>query len=225
MVDDEAFAHEPAHGDAVLEERVHPRIGMRVVGRGRAVDGVAAGVRGHGHHAHAVGQAAVDGLQALVVEGLGEQDGGDGLDELRVGDGAVLCFVGGDARLGVFVVFAAQAEDQVRDGLAEQLVFSRVARLERSELGDAGLFQLAGLGHKAVGLGVEDGAHVRLGNRGDGAKHALFAAAGAGAVAGYQRVVVAADHQHVAQRCGLRVGRVGGVDRGRGTSAKCRAAG
>ena len=64
VVDDEAFAHEPAHGDAVLEERVHPRIGVRVVGRGGAVDRVAAGVRGHGHDAHAVGQAAVDRLQA-----------------------------------------------------------------------------------------------------------------------------------------------------------------
>ena len=82
MIDDEALAHEPAHGDAVLEERVHPRIGVRVVGRGGAVDRVAAGVRGHGHDAHAVGEAAIDGLQALVVEGLGEQDGGDGLDEL-----------------------------------------------------------------------------------------------------------------------------------------------
>ena len=76
---------------------------MRVVGSSRAVDRVAAGVRGHGHHAHAVGQAAVDGLQVLVVEGLGEQDRGDGLDQLRIGDGAVLGFVGCDARLGVLL--------------------------------------------------------------------------------------------------------------------------
>ena len=34
VVHDEAFAHQPAHRDAILEERVHPRIGMRVVGRG-----------------------------------------------------------------------------------------------------------------------------------------------------------------------------------------------
>ena len=127
MIDDEALAHQPAHGDAVLEERVHPRIGVRIVGRGRAVDGVAAGVRGHGHHAHAVGQAAIDGLQVLVVEGLGQQHRGDGLDQLRVGDGAVLGFVGRDARLGVGFVFAAQAHDQVRDGLAEQRVLGLVA--------------------------------------------------------------------------------------------------
>ena len=125
VVDDEALAHEPAHGDAVLEERVHPRIGVRVVGRGGAVDGVAAGVGGHGHDGHAVGEAAVDGLQVLVVEGLGEQDGGDGLDELGIGDGAVLGFVSGDAGLGVVVVFAAEAQDEVRDGLAEQCVFRR----------------------------------------------------------------------------------------------------
>ena len=128
---------------------------MRIVGRGRAVDRVAAGVRGHGHHAHAVGQAAVDGLQVLVVEGLGEQHGGDGLDQLRVGDGAVLGFVRGDARLGVLYVFAAQAHDEVRNGLAEQRVLCRVRCLQRREFGDAGLFKLAGLGHEAVALGVD----------------------------------------------------------------------
>ncbi len=82
VIDDEALAHEPADGDAVLEERVHPRVGVGVVGRGGTVDGVAAGVGGHGHDAHAVGQAAIDGLQVLVVEGLGEQDSGDGFDQL-----------------------------------------------------------------------------------------------------------------------------------------------
>ena len=34
VVDDEAFPDESADGDAVLEERVHPRIGVRVVGSG-----------------------------------------------------------------------------------------------------------------------------------------------------------------------------------------------
>ena len=111
-----------------------------------------------------------------------------------------------------FFVFAAEAHDQVHDGLAEQRVLGRVALLERGEAGHAVLLELAGLGQEAVALGVEDGAHVGLGDRGDGAQHALFAAAGAGAVAGDQRVVVGADHQHVAQGRGLRVGRVGGVE-------------
>ena len=98
------------------------------------------------------------------------------------------------------------------DGLAESGVLFGIGFLEGCEAGDAGLFQLAGLGHKAIRLGVVDGAHVSLGDRGDGAQYALFAAAGAGAVAGHQRVVVAAHHQHVAQRRGLGVGRVGGVE-------------
>ena len=57
-----------------------------------------------------------------------------------------------------------------------------------------------------------DGAHVGLGDGGDGAEDGLFTAAGAGAVAGDQGVVVAADHEHVAQGRGLGVGRVGGVE-------------
>ena len=101
VIDDEALAHQPAHRDAVLEQRVHPRIRMRIVRRSRAVDRVAAGVRGHGHHAHAVGQASVDGLQVLVVEGLGQQHRRNRLHQLRVGDRAVLGLVCSDARLGV----------------------------------------------------------------------------------------------------------------------------
>jgi hypothetical protein len=130
VVDDEALAHEPAHGDAVLEEGVHPGIGVGVVGGGGPVYGVAAGVRGHGHDGHAIGEAAVDGLQRLVVEGLSEQNGGDGLDELGIGDGAVGCFVGGDACAGVVFVFTAEAHDQVRDGLAEEDVAGSVPILQ-----------------------------------------------------------------------------------------------
>ncbi len=91
---------------------------MRVVRRRRSVDRVAAGVRGHGHHRHAVGQAAVDRLEVLVVERLLPHDGGDGVDDLVVGDRTVRR----DARLGVLVVLAAETHEQVRHGLAEQLV-------------------------------------------------------------------------------------------------------
>ena len=111
---------------------------------------------------HAVGQAAIDRLQVLVVEGLGEQDGGDGLDQFGVADGAVLELVSGDAGAGVVFVFAAEAEDQVSDGLAEEVVFGEAAGLEDGEAGDAGFFKLAGLGQEAVALGVIDGAHVGL---------------------------------------------------------------
>ena len=78
--------------------------------------------------------------------------------------------------------------------------------------GDAVFLEVAGLGHEAVALGVVDGAHVGLGYGGDGAEDGFFAAAGAGAVAGYEGVVVGADHEHIAQGRGLRVGRVGGVE-------------
>ena len=130
----------------------------------------------------------------------------------RVGDGAVLGFVGGDAGLVSVSSSPPRPEDQMGDGLAEQGVFGGVAGLERGQAGDAVLFELAGLGHEAVALGVEDGAHVGLGDGGDGAEDGLFAAAGAGAVAGYEGVVVGADHEHVAQGRGLGVGRVGGVE-------------
>ena len=212
VVDDEALTHEPADGDAVLEERVHPRIGVGVVGRCGAVDGVAAGVRGHGHDGHAVGQATVDGLEALVVEGLGEQDGGDGFNQLRVGKMAVVLFVGRDAGLGVGDIFTTEAHDEMGDGLAEESVFNGVALVEFGEAGDALLLQLAGLGDEAVALGVVDGAHVGLGHRGDGTEDGLFTATGAGAVTGYEGVVVGADHEHVAEGRGLGVGGVGGVE-------------
>ena len=122
MVDDEAFAHEPADGDAVLEERVHPRIGVRVVRRGGAVDGVATGVRGHGHHGHAVGEASVDGLQALVVEGLGEQNRGEGFDHLRVGDGAVASSCAAMRALVSSVCSPPRPRIEVRDGEAQGFV-------------------------------------------------------------------------------------------------------
>ena len=100
----------------------------------------------------------------------------------------------------------------MRNGLAKQIVLSHVALFENGKLGNAGLLQFAGLGQEAVALGMEDGAHICLGDRGNRAQHALFAATRAGAVARYQRVVVGAHHQHVAQRSGLRVSRVGCVE-------------
>ncbi len=146
-----------------------------------------------------------------MVEGFGEQDGGYGLDQLGVADGAILSFVGSDAGAGVRFVFAAQAKNQVRDGLTKQIVFCLVARLENGEPRDAAFFQVAGFGQKTVALGVEDGTHIGLGDRGDRAQNALLSAAGAGAIAGDQRVVGRAHHQHISQRRGLRVGRVGRV--------------
>ena len=101
---------------------------MRIVGRSRAVDRVATRVRSHGHHAHAVGQASVDGLQVLVVEGFSEQNRGEGFDQLRVGDSAVLTLVRRNARLGVVCGFAAQAHHEVSDAPTQALVVLFVRR-------------------------------------------------------------------------------------------------
>ena len=113
---------------------------------------------------------------------------------------------------GVCFVFAAETEDEVHDGLAEEIVFGLAAGLEDGEAGHAEFFKFAGFGQEAIALGVEDGAHVSLGDGGDGAQNGLFAAAGAGAVAGDQRIVSGADHQHISQRRGLGVGGVGRVE-------------
>ena len=80
VIDDQRFAQQPANRRAVLEERIHPRIRMRIGGRRGAVDGVAAGARAHEHDAHAVGAAAIDGLQVAVIEGVLAQHGGDAVD-------------------------------------------------------------------------------------------------------------------------------------------------
>ena len=47
------------------------------------------------------------------------------------------------------VVFAAEADDEVRDGLAQGCVLFGIAGLERFELGDAGLLEVAGLGRRS----------------------------------------------------------------------------
>ena len=146
--------------------------------------------------------AAVDRLQVLVVERLLPQDRGDARRRCPCRRSARAPAM---RRLGVLVVLAAEAHEQVRDGLAEQLVFLLAARLQLRELLFAGLLELVGLRAEAIGLRVIERPHVRLGHRGDRAQDALLAAARAGAVARDQRVVVPPHHQHVAQRRGLRI--------------------
>ena len=100
---------------------------MRVVRRRRAVDGIAAGVRGHRHHAHAVGQASVDGLQVLVVERLVSSTAAMASIDLRVGDRAVAASCAAMRDLVSSVVLAAEAHDEVRDRLAESCVLFWIA--------------------------------------------------------------------------------------------------
>ena len=201
VIDDEALAEQPADGDAVLEQRVHPRIRMRVVRRRRAVDRVAAGVRRHRHHGHAVGEPAVDRLQILVIERLLPHHGRQRVDDVAIGDGSVL----GDSSFRVLLVFAAEAHQQMRDGQAQQVVLLLTAILERLQPLDADLVQFVGGCPQPIGFRVIQRPHVRLGDGRDRAQDALLAAAGAGAVARDERVVVLAHHQHVAQRRGLRI--------------------
>ena len=97
MIHDERFAQQPANRGAVLEQRIHPGIRMRIGGRRRAVDRITAGARAHEHDAHAVGLAAIDGLQFAMIERVLPHDGDDAFDDLLVGNRAVLRFVCGDA--------------------------------------------------------------------------------------------------------------------------------
>ncbi len=194
---------------------------MRVVGRRRTVDGVAAGVRGHGHHGHAVCKPAIDGLEIHVIERFLQQHGSNGVDEISVRDLAVR----GDARLGVLFVLAAQSHHQVGDGLAQQLVFFFVSGLEFSELLHAGLFEVARFGAEPLGFRVIERPHVRFRDGSDGPQHALLAAARARAVAGDQRIIVAPHHQQIAQRGGLGIRRVSYRYTGPDISAKCPARG
>ena len=85
-----------------------------------------------------------------MVEGLGQQDRGDGLDHLHIGHGAVLVFVSGDASAGVCIVLAAEGHDHVENGLAESSVALGIGLLEGGQFGGAGLLEFAGLGHKAI---------------------------------------------------------------------------
>ena len=61
---------ESRHLHAKPEEGIHPRIGMGIGGWRGAIDRVATGAGAHEHDAHAVGLAAVDGLQVPMIEGL-----------------------------------------------------------------------------------------------------------------------------------------------------------
>ena len=200
MILNERFGEQPRNRRAVLEQRVHPRIRMRIRRRRRAIDRVTAGARAHHHHAHAVRPAAVNGLKLLVIERVLPHHGGHAFDDLLVGNCAVLRFVIGDALGGVLVVLAAEAHDDVRDGLAEQLILRLAARLHRLQFRDAGIFQVRGLAAQAVGLLVIQRAHVGLGHGSRRAEHALLAATGARAVAGNERLVIAPHHQVISQR-------------------------
>ena len=134
-----------------------------------------------------------------MVEGFLPHDGRNRSDDLLVGDGPML----GKARLGILVVLPPESHEQLRDCLTEHRVLFRAPLLDRRQLLDAFLLQLIRLCAEPVGLRVEERPHVGFRDRRDGLEDALLAAARACAVSRYERVVVAAHHQHVAQRRGF----------------------
>ena len=136
-----------------------------------------------------------------MVERLLPHHGGQGVDDVLVGNGAVR----GDATFGVLVVFTTEPHQHVRDRLPEHVVLLLTPFLQGAQPLYAGLVQRRGRRAKTVGLRVIERPHVRLGHGRDGAKDALLAAARAGAVARNERVVVPAHHEHVSQGGGLRV--------------------
>ena len=62
------------------------------------------------------------------------------------------------------------------------------------------LFELRGFRAEAIRFFVIERAHVGFGDGSGRAQNALFTAAGAGAVAGDERFVIATDHEVIAQR-------------------------
>ena len=151
---------------------------------------------------HAVGQAPVDRLQVLVVERLLQQHCGDGVDELLVGDRAVL----GDARCAFVSLSSSPPSPMIRCATAwrKQRVLFGIAHLELCEPRTPFFSSSPALARSGRPWHGRSAA-CRLRSPRNRAQHALLATAGAGPVARHERVVVRAHHQHVAQRGRLRV--------------------
>ena len=107
----------------------------------------------------------------------------------------------------------------------KRLYIRFAARLELLRVSPGRCFpDASALRAQAVGLLVIQRAHVGFRDGGSGAQHALLAATGARAVAGDERLVIAAHHQVIAQRGFAGIRRRRCRCKGRGISAACRAA-
>ena len=130
------------------EERVHPGIGVRIVRRSRAEDGIAAGVGRHRHDGHPVGVETIHGLQIPVIEGLIAKHEHQGFDDPLIRD-----LTGGrDPTGGVGVGFPSEVQEQMRDAASEDLVGRRVALFEFGERRHSAIFQRRGACFHPVGL-------------------------------------------------------------------------
>src|SRR5271165_5422380 len=131
--------------------------------RGGAIDGAAARVSRHRHDAHAVGQAAVERLQFLVVEGFLPHHGRERAHNVLVEDRSVAR----NASPGVLLILTTESHEEMSDCLAQQLVLFRVSLFERSQLPNSRLVELVCLGSQAVGFSVVQRPYVGLGGGSD----------------------------------------------------------
>ena len=118
-------------------------------------------MRGHGHDGHPVGGTAIDGLQPFVIKGLGQHDLRDRVDNFAIGNRPMVR----DAGLGVLVIFATEAHQEVCHGLSKEFVLLRIPFPESSKLLRAQSLEFGSLGLQSVCLEVIDRTHERLGNR------------------------------------------------------------
>ena len=208
MVHDETLTDQPGHGGAVLEQRVHPWVRMRVVRRCRAVDGVAPGVRTHRHRSHPVRQGSLDGLEIPVVERILAHRDGQSRADLGVGDVAVRLDPGGRVVVG----FAAEPQDHMSDRPPKQCVLGGTALLQRFQPGISLMVETVRLLLEALGFGVEQRTHVGLGEARHRVEDRFLTAAGTRSVAGHQRFVVASHHQVVLEVGDVGADRVVGIE-------------
>ena len=100
---------------------------------------------------------------------------------------------------GVFVGLAAESHQDVSHGLFEKLILVLVASFEVGEELAAFLIEGVGQADEAVGFFVIHGAHVGLGDGGDGAQDGFFSATGAGSVAADESLVISPHHEVISQ--------------------------
>ena len=133
---------------------------MRITRRRGAVHRVTTGVRAHVHGAHAVGHAAIHGLEIAVVEGILTHHRHECIHDFLIGNLAMLR----EAMIGIGIILAAQAHNHVGNGAGKPFVLVLTPRLQSPELGQTVCFQLRGLVTQTRGFLVIHRPHIRLGD-------------------------------------------------------------
>ena len=192
MVHDHGFPEGPSQSRAVLEEAVHPRIGVRVVGMSGAVHRVTTGGAAHHHHAHSVGVTSVHRPEVPVVKGFLPQNQIQGFDQVRLGGTKSF-----DPGQTVFFVFSTLAQDQMPDRRGPPFEALCVLGFQLCNLGSSFADQRLGLALQPFSFLVIQRPHHRFGDRGNRAQNRFLPTTGASAIPRDQGIVVGADHQVV----------------------------